>query len=323
MMMMHITGSIQFLLKFFPSLKERENKMQQEKDASYKNLALKFIDNEKQKFREDEGKEIFNLKQYDLGNQSSPRFQTLVHRCSMDLEEKNIAIMPDFVKSKFIDKISAELTELDQKEYNSKSFHNPYFSPKDNKIPKGHPINIYSGTSNGFIAYDDLPDGSTLKKIFFSSMFVKFLSACVGEHNLCQFADPLTCMTVNVMKKNQKLGWHFDTPKYSITLLIAKADVGGAFQFSPNIRDVESGVENYSNVATVLKGSSQTVETVSVSPGSLQIFKGRNALHQVKEVKQGTRKMAIFSFDPEPGKFFHPKKSLDLFGRTGFEKLSV
>lgn len=290
-------------------------------ETPYERLALQFIKAEEAKFATDEGHQIFDLKAYDISDTASPRYQDLIQYCRSGLAQRNIAILPNFVRPEFVKMIADELAELEHKAFVSDSTHNPYFTPKDASLAQGHPVNIFDAASNGFIAFDDLPEGATLKKIFFSSIFIRFLSDCVGEDRLYPFADPLTCMTVNIMKKDQSLGWHFDTPKFSITLSIDQADEGGAFEFSPNVRKIERGVENHADVAQILKGDMSSVDSFVAPPGSLQIFMGRNAIHRVSNVARGTRRMAIFSYDPEPGQYFHPKKSLDLFGRTGFKKL--
>ena len=81
------------------------------------------------------------------------------------------------------------------------------------------------------------------------------------------------------MHKDHYFPWHFDGNEFTLSILVQKAEKGGLFEYSPDLRSVEN--ENFDEVKKVLDGDRSRVRQLKLEPGDLQIFKGRFTLHRV------------------------------------------
>jgi len=120
---------------------------------------------------------------------------------------------------------------------------------------------------------------------------------------------------VNVLKEGRQHPWHFDSNDYIVTLCTRKPEAGGVFQYVPNIRGPQG--ENFEGVQAVLDGDHAALKSLDVTPGDLQVFFGRNALHRVTPVEgPRERHSVIFAYAREPGFVGRPERARRIFGRT-------
>ena len=102
---------------------------------------------------------------------------------------------------------------------------------------------------------------------------------------------------------------------YTVTLAIQNAEQGGAFEYCPQLRTPTD--ECYGAVEAVLDGDTNTVRTLELRPGDLQIFRGRYSLHRVTPLAgPRTRYVAIFSYVEEQGMVGSPERTQQLYGRV-------
>lgn len=143
-----------------------------------------------------------------------------------------------------------------------------------------------------------------------------FLAEAPDVASLHCYADPLACLTVNVLDPGQQSAWHYDTNDFAVTLLLDEADEGGLFTYAPTIRTPTHGP--FDEVADVLLGRSDRVRTLELRPGDLQIFRGRYSLHQVSRVATGSRPRhaAIFAYTEDAGVIGRLERTRQLFGRA-------
>jgi hypothetical protein len=70
-------------------------------------------------------------------------------------------------------------------------------------------------------------------------------------------------------------------------------------------------------VARVLRGEDTSVRKLAVTPGTLNVFKGRNTLHRVSPpAGNRDRMIAIFSYYDRPGVRFSAEESIGFYGRA-------
>ena len=119
-----------------------------------------------------------------------------------------------------------------------------------------------------------------LKIIYDAPEFREFIATIVGEPVLYEYADPLSSINVHYADEGQELGWHFDNSEFAITLLLQAPQSGGQFEYIRDLRNAETGEMNFPGVAAVLDGEA-AVEQLMVAPGTLVLFRGRNAIHRV------------------------------------------
>ena len=122
-------------------------------------------------------------------------------------------------------------------------------------------------------------------------------------------------MIINLVEEGDGFPWHFDTNNFTVTLAIQNGDEGGVLEYAPNLRSSED--ECYAGVREVLEDRSTKVRSLPLSPGDLQIFKGRYSLHRVTPVRGNTpRYVGIFSFVETEGMVGSVERTKQLYGRV-------
>ncbi|MGY8749236.1 MAG: HalD/BesD family halogenase [Pirellulales bacterium] len=142
-----------------------------------------------------------------------------------------------------------------------------------------HAVNRTVTSSKGCIGDDHIPSDSSLRKLYESEMFRKFVNSVTGQSAIYPYADRLSSINIHYAERNQDLGWHFDNSSFAITLMIQKLDVGGRFEFIRDFRFSSNGRENYSGVSELLDGKFKPV-WLKIDPGTLVLFLGKNSVHR-------------------------------------------
>jgi hypothetical protein len=70
-------------------------------------------------------------------------------------------------------------------------------------------------------------------------------------------------------------------------------------------------------VARLLRGEDPEVETLELSAGTLNIFKGRDTAHRVTPPQgEKARMIAVFSYYERPGVMFSDEERIGFYGRA-------
>ena len=70
-------------------------------------------------------------------------------------------------------------------------------------------------------------------------------------------------------------------------------------------------------MAKLLRGEDPEVKTLTLSAGTLNVFRGKNTAHKVGTVKGARERMiAVFSYFDRPGVVFSREDQLGFYGRT-------
>lgn len=173
---------------------------------------------------------------------------------------------------------------------------------------------VFFDRSNAFVPADHFKTTGILRRIHDFPAFDPFIKACLHQHDVYRYADPLVDVIMNVAYAGDGFPWHFDTNNFTITLSIQSADEGSLFEYAPNIR--QDG-ENFEAIKAVLDGVSDRVKSLALEPGDLQLFKGRYSLHRVSPLKGSTpRYVAILSYVEQPDIVGTPERVKQLYGRV-------
>ncbi len=199
---------------------------------------------------------------------------------------------------------------------------NPYFHVTPNPdYPAHHPVNTFIERSSGFIPGDSWQPDCATDVLFRSRGLAQFVADCLEVPELHCYADPLAGLTANVLEPGQQFTWHFDTNDFAVTVLVQEADDGGLFEYSPAIRSADN--EGFDRIQAVLdQGNSaselESVHTLDLRPGDLQIFRGRHSLHRVTRLAADSRPRhaAIFAYTEQPGVIGRVERTQQLFGRV-------
>ena len=220
-----------------------------------------------------------------------------------------------FVRPQVIARAAAELQpRLDRDSFEHRRSHNVYFLKKVDGLSPDHPALRPVETINHTLCADQVQD-SVVTLIYRWPPLAAFLAEVMGLPGLHLMDDPLASVNVIAYRAGETLNWHFDRSQFTTTLLIQAPEVGGEFQYRSDLRS--DGDPNYEGVARLLRGEDPAVRTLPVTPGTLNVFRGRNTLHRVSP-PAGTRDriIAIFSYYDRPGVSFSTEERMGFYGRA-------
>ncbi|MBX9685291.1 MAG: hypothetical protein K2X27_01240 [Candidatus Obscuribacterales bacterium] len=244
--------------------------------------------------------DLIDLEKYPVADKNSRSYQELVGLCRKQLSELGAAVLPGFVSKAAVEALAAEANELAPLAYHSTVEGNPYLTPEDQSLPLEDPRRMIETTSLGAVAYDQMPEGTLIRKLYEWDGLMEFLAAALGKDELFRYADKMGALNIAVMKDGDYLRWHFDQTDFVVSLLLQDCIAGGAYEFVPMIRNRQE--ENYDAVRRILKGSRDGVLRLDIAPGSLVLFEGRHALHRVTKIEgEVPRLIALLGYDTKPG----------------------
>ncbi|SVC46669.1 uncharacterized protein METZ01_LOCUS299523, partial [marine metagenome] len=163
--------------------------------------------------------------------------------------------------------------------------------------------------------HDLIPSNSNLRTLYNSNYFIKFIETILDLKKIYPYADTLSSINYNYYEKNQQLGWHFDNASFAITLMIQSPDSGGVFQYINKGRDFDNNFIDKKLIKSVLNNN-YPVNNLSVQPGSLILFYGRNYLHRVTPVTSvKSRILVTLNYNLEKNIKLSENGRLTFFGR--------
>jgi len=257
---------------------------------------------------------LIDRERYPIDTDSSA-FATLLAHTQAQLAEDGCAVLSGFVRAEAIARLVAECDRVSPNAHRNFNHTNVYFTKDHPEFPASHPLRRFYPRSNAFVPADNFGSDSLLRAIYEWPPFVSFVQRALGEVSFYRYADPLADVIVNLAEPGPGFPWHFDTNNYTVTLAIQNAEVGGEFEYSPNLRSASD--EHYDAVEAVLDDDRKLIRTAPLVPGDLQIFRGRYSLHRVTALGGSRRRyVAIFSFAEAPDMVGSVERTRQLYGRV-------
>ena len=258
---------------------------------------------------------IINLNEYPINQTNSDEYKKLIEKNKKLLDQDGCCVLPNFIKTQSLSKMKEEVERNLNKIYWTKDSHNPYFTKDDPELSKDHPKRIFTFRESGYLNSDDLETDSDLDTLYESDEMLKFVSDSLGVYPLYKWADPLGKNPYSVMHEDHYFPWHFDGNEFTLSILIQKADKGGLFEYSQDLRNENN--ENFDEVTKVLRGDRKTVKSLDLKPGDLQIFKGRFSMHRVTKIEGKTsRYIALPTYVKDPYRVNKPEHSKQVYGKA-------
>jgi len=261
--------------------------------------------------------DLVDLDTWPIDQPESKGYGDAVDAARVGLRSVGCAVIKGLVRPAAVELLNQEIVERKHTTHYSTQVINPYFHMSPNPdYPDRHPVNTFLERSSGFIPGDSWESGCATDVLFRAPELASFMADCLEIPAMHCYADPLAGLTANILDPGQQFTWHFDTNDYAVTVLVQEADEGGLFRYSPGIRSAED--EGFDAIQAVLEGSDDGVHTLDLTPGDLQIFRGRYSLHAVTRVPEGSRPRhaAIFAYTAEPGVIGRLERTRQLFGRV-------
>jgi hypothetical protein len=236
-------------------------------------------------------------------------------QCKETLDAKGVLVLDKFLTAPAIEAIKADGADNNHLAYYTANSHTMYLEPADPAFDDDHPRNRLVASSKGCITTDQIPPPSMLHTLYDDPGFRNFLCAVLDEVALYEYADPLSSINLHYACASQELGWHFDNSSFAITLLIEKPVGGGQFEYVKDVRDADAGEMNYELAGRVLDGSVPT-QSLTMEPGALVLFRGRNSMHRVTPTEGNrTRMLVVLAYNTEPDISLSESARMTFFGR--------
>lgn len=233
------------------------------------------------------------------------------------LDEKGVLVLPGFLKSAAIEAIQKDGVDNQHLAYYTANSHNIYLTPPDPDYAESHPRNRKVTSSKGCITTDQIPGSSMLHTLYDAPEFRDYLCAVLDEKGLFEYADSLSSINLHYASDGQELGWHYDNSSFAITLLIQEPKHGGEFDYVKDVRDADNGEMNYEESGKVLNGEIQA-ERLTMDPGALVLFRGRNSMHRVTPTQgDRTRMLVVLAYNSKPGISLSESAQMTFYGRVG------
>ncbi|MES0828427.1 HalD/BesD family halogenase [Ruegeria sp. SCP11] len=253
--------------------------------------------------------DIVDFERFPLGSENFGA------KARASLDEFGALVLEDFIRPEALSSMQAEAKARQDQAYFCTQSHSVYLTPTDPAFDASHPANRRVQSSKGCVCDDVVSPTSPLRILYNAPSFRSFIKQATGETELHPYADPLSSINIHYATRGQELGWHFDNSSFAITLLIQKPDAGGRFEYVKDLRDAGTGDMNYDGVRAVLD-SEMKPQVLSMDPGTLVLFRGRNSIHRVSPNESDiTRMLAVLAYNAEPGVALSENARMTFYGR--------
>lgn len=258
---------------------------------------------------------ILDLDRYPLDQPQSAGYAALAETCQHALKTDGMCNLHGLLKPAAA---QAEARALEPR-FQTEAFvharkHNIYFRNDIKGLPQDHPALALRETRNLTLCADQLK-GSSILSLYDWPPLRRFLATIMGKSALYVMEDPLARVNVMSYGAGDALNWHFDRSEFTTTLLLQAPEEGGEFEYRTDLRSAHE--PNYDGVARLLNGRDLSTQSMTVSPGTLNVFRGVNTPHRVTPVKgPKSRIIAVFSYFDSPGKRFSTEEQIGFYGRT-------
>lgn len=259
--------------------------------------------------------DLVDLDRFAIHGGAGPARAAFLADCRRRFQTDGALALEKFVLPEALASMRAEASAVAAAAFVGEKHHNVYLIDDDPRLAPEHPRNRVERTQISTVADDLIPGGARLRALYDWPEFRAFVAEVLGLGAVHPYADPLASLNVTVGRPGEQLGWHFDNSDFAITLQLQAAESGGEFEYVPNIRSEDD--LGFSEVERVLDDAHDGVRTLSITPGTLVVFRGRHSLHRVTPIAGSTpRMMAVLSYDSRPGAMLTEATRLKFYGRV-------
>ncbi len=258
--------------------------------------------------------DILDLDRYPLDRPGSADWEALVARARADLARDGMFNLPGFLRPEATAASVADLLpRFDAESFTHARMHNIYFRKDVPGLNPDHPALRQFQTVNRTLCGDQI--GGAVEQLYEWPDFARFLAAAMDKPALFTMDDPLARLNAMCYGPGEALNWHFDRSEFTTTLLLQAPEAGGEFEYRSDLRTETD--PNYDGVARLLSGEDPDLRRLTLAPGTLNVFRGKNTAHRVTPVKGSRlRVIAVFSFYERPGVRFSDEERIGFYGRA-------
>ena len=129
-----------------------------------------------------------------------------VKRCRSELQKNSILILNNFLAEKPLVNLQREGQSLHNKAFYCSQSHNVLLAEKNIQLDDKHPCNIEVVSDKGCVPHDLIPENSSLRIIYNSTLFKNFIQSLLSVEKVYPYADTLSSINYNYYEKSQQLG---------------------------------------------------------------------------------------------------------------------
>jgi hypothetical protein len=257
---------------------------------------------------------ILDLDRYPLHMPGSAAWTALVDTAKAELAAQGMFNLPGFLRPDAREAaVGALASRFRDEAFTHARKHNIYFRKDVSGIAPDHPALAQFETINKTLCGDQITGG--VQALYEWQPFATFLAATMDKPALFTMDDPLARVNAMCYAQGEGLNWHFDRSEFTTTLLLQAPKAGGAFEFRSDLRSDND--PNYDGVARLLAGHDPELQAITLEPGTLNVFRGKNTAHRVTPVEgDRARIIAVFSFYEKPGVRFTEEEQRGFYGRA-------
>jgi len=259
--------------------------------------------------------DILDLKTFPLDQPDTPAYADLVADCKNDLARNGMFNLTGFLKPDVAQQIAKGLEPTFASDaFTHSRQHNIYFRKDVPDVAVDHPALRQFETINHTLCADQI-EGNQILDVYRFAPLANFLARVMEKPKLFTMDDPLACTNLMAYHEGEALNWHFDRSEFTTTLLLQAPEAGCEFEYRSDLRTDSD--PNYDGVANLLAGQDMDVRSLTLSAGTLNVFRGKNTAHRITPVQgQTTRIIAVFSYYETPGVVFSDEDRIGFFGRA-------
>ncbi|AXI48750.1 2OG-Fe(II) oxygenase [Sulfitobacter sp. SK012] len=257
---------------------------------------------------------LIDLDRYPLDRPDRPAYRDLVARCQAELAQDGLFNLEGFLREDARTAcVDAVMPRFAKQSFRHARRHNIYFRKDIPELPDDHPALQQVETVNHTLCGDVVED-TAVTEIYEWLPFAAFLADVMEKPALYPMDDALSRLNVMAYRAGEALNWHFDRSEFTTTLLLQAPQEGGGFEYARNLRRDDD--PNYAGVTDLLTGK-LTPTQMHVTPGTLNVFRGKNTAHRVTPVAGDIeRVITVFTFYEHPGAQFSDTEKMGFYGRT-------
>jgi hypothetical protein len=256
---------------------------------------------------------LVDLEQFPIHNLDTPQGRELLDNCRAELATTGACNLQGFITDGAVGKIATEALALAPLAYHKDTRRNAYFTKDDPSLPSDHPLRTFFPIRMSQLANDAIPNSAAIQLLYEWDPLTEFIRRVLGLTALYRIQDPFLALNLTYLHAGDLQPWHYDHNEFTVTLLLQEAESGGEFEYVPRLRTEKDA--NFDAVKQLFAGNHGEVRTLPRGPGTLTIFKGRNAMHRVTEVRgERPRISALLSYDSLPGQFADDETNAFIYG---------
>ena len=258
---------------------------------------------------------LIDLERYPFDRPDHGDFRRLVERAKDELAGDGMFNLEGFLRSGVADRLATEFRPVfAEKSFTHRRHHNIYFRKTIDGVDPAHPALQRLETVSHTLCADQL-GASDLLAIYEYPPLVRFLAVVMDKPALFPMADPLARLNAMAYRTGEALNWHFDRSEFTTTLLLQAPSGGGAFEYRTDLRSEAD--PNYDGVARLLQDQDPQKRRLTLSAGTLNVFRGKNTAHRVTPVVgDRDRIITVFSYYERSGVLFSDEERMGFYGRA-------